>query len=281
MRIGIPTESRAGERLVAATPKTVAPAGRPRLRRRRRARGRATPRRSAAEAYEAAGATRRGRRTTSGPSDVVAKVNAPTDDEVAALRPGATLVAMLAPASAPALVERPARAGRDRARARRRAAHLPRAGARRAQHDVQRRRLPRGGRGRRGVRRHVHRPGHRGGQDAAGAGVRHRRGRGRARGDRRGRQHGRPRPRVRRAARGRRADRVDGRDVRAGGGRPAGGQRRRVRQRADRRAGAADRSRCTPPRRPTRTSSSPPRWCAGTRRRRSPRRWSPGCGPAA
>ena len=46
-------------------------------------------------------------------------------------------------------------------------------------------------------------------------------------------------------------------------------------------AGAADRSRCTPPSRPTRTSSSRPRWCAGTRRPRSPRRWSPGCGPAA
>ena len=53
------------------------------------------------EAYEAAGRDGRAAPPTSGRSDVVAKVNAPTDDEVAALRPGATLVAMLAPASGP------------------------------------------------------------------------------------------------------------------------------------------------------------------------------------
>ncbi|KQY23351.1 NAD(P) transhydrogenase subunit alpha [Cellulomonas sp. Root485] len=103
MRIGIPIESRPGERLVAATPKTVGQlvglgyevvvesgAG-----------DSATFR---DQDYAAAGATVGGVADV-WHADVVAKVNPPTDAEVASLRRGATLVAMLAPASSPALVE--------------------------------------------------------------------------------------------------------------------------------------------------------------------------------
>ncbi len=103
MRIGIPTESRAGERLVAATPTTVAQLvglGYEVVVQR----GAGDAATFGAPAYESAGATVADAAEVWG-CDVVAKVNAPTDDEVAALRPGATLVAMLAPASAPHLVE--------------------------------------------------------------------------------------------------------------------------------------------------------------------------------
>jgi NAD(P) transhydrogenase subunit alpha len=103
MRIGIPTESRTGERLVAATPKTAAQlVGLGYEVVVERGAGDAATFR--AEAYEAAGASV-GNAAAVWSSDVVAKVNAPTDDEVAALTPGATLIAMLAPASAPALVD--------------------------------------------------------------------------------------------------------------------------------------------------------------------------------
>ncbi|WP_421732533.1 Re/Si-specific NAD(P)(+) transhydrogenase subunit alpha [Cellulomonas sp.] len=103
MRIGIPTESRAGERLVAATPKTVAQlVGLGYEVVVQRGAGDAATFR--AETYEAAGATVADAADVWS-SDVVAKVNPPTEAEVASLRPGATLVAMLAPAAAPALVE--------------------------------------------------------------------------------------------------------------------------------------------------------------------------------
>jgi NAD(P) transhydrogenase subunit alpha len=103
MRIGIPTESRPGERLVAATPTTVSQlVGLGYEVVVQRGAGDAATFRP--EAYEAAGATVADADTVWS-SDVVAKVDAPTDDEVARLRPGATLIAMLAPASAPALVE--------------------------------------------------------------------------------------------------------------------------------------------------------------------------------
>ena len=108
MRIGIPTESRAGERLVAATPKTVGQlVGLGYEVVVERGAGDSATFRD--EAYEAAGATV-GDAADVWHSDVVAKVNPPTDAEVASLRPGATLVAMLAPAASPALVEEPARA---------------------------------------------------------------------------------------------------------------------------------------------------------------------------
>ena len=109
MRIGIPRESRPGETLVAATAKTAAQlaalgydvvveqgAG------------------AAADqpdaAYEEAG-VRVGPGTDVWSSDVVVKVNAPTDDEIGLLRPGATVVALLAPARSPELVERLGAAG--------------------------------------------------------------------------------------------------------------------------------------------------------------------------
>ncbi|WP_062209940.1 Re/Si-specific NAD(P)(+) transhydrogenase subunit alpha [Demequina oxidasica] len=103
MRIGVPKESRPGERLVAASPKTVGllnklgfevvvetgagiAASFPDL------------------AYVGAGATI----SDSGgvwACDVVTKVNAPDDAEVAALRQGSLLVSMLAPADHPELLD--------------------------------------------------------------------------------------------------------------------------------------------------------------------------------
>lgn len=101
MRIGIPTESRAGERLVAATPRTVE--------------------KLVALGYEVVVQRGAGEGATFGDAayedagavvgddvwgcDVVAKVNPPTSAEVQALTPGSTLVAMLSPGSSPELVE--------------------------------------------------------------------------------------------------------------------------------------------------------------------------------
>lgn len=104
MRIGIPRESKSGETLVAATPATAAQlmklgyevvieagAG------------------SAADqpdsAYEAQG-VRVVDASTVWSSDVVAKVNAPSDDEIGKLRRGAVLISMMAPARSPELVEK-------------------------------------------------------------------------------------------------------------------------------------------------------------------------------
>src|SRR6187455_3070079 len=104
MRIGIPTESRHGERLVAATPKTVgqlvglgydvvveAGAG--------------TAASFSDEAYAAAGA-RVVDAEQAWSSDVVHKVNAPSDEEISRLRPGTVLVSLMAPALSPELVEK-------------------------------------------------------------------------------------------------------------------------------------------------------------------------------
>ena len=104
MRIGIPRESRPGETLVAATAKTteqlvklgydvVVEAGA----------GVSADVPDAA--YVEAGATL-GTAEDVWASDVVVKVQAPSDDEVARLREGATLVSLLAPARSPELVER-------------------------------------------------------------------------------------------------------------------------------------------------------------------------------
>lgn len=109
MRIGVPREAADDERLVAATPRTVE---------RLRALGfdvvvehdagaRAT---FPDTAYVKAGASVVDAAGVWG-SDVVVAVNAPTDAQVALLRPGATLVAMLYPGSRPALVDRLAAAG--------------------------------------------------------------------------------------------------------------------------------------------------------------------------
>ncbi len=99
MRIGIPHESRAGERLVAATPKTVGQLV---------ALGYDVVVQSGAgagatfsdEAYAAAGATI-GDKTQVWASDIVTAVNAPTAAEIAAMTPGSTLIAMLGPAANP------------------------------------------------------------------------------------------------------------------------------------------------------------------------------------
>jgi NAD(P) transhydrogenase subunit alpha len=109
VRIGIPRESRPGETLVAATAKTAsqlaalgydvvveAGAG------------------AAADQPDTAFAdagVRLGTADEVWGSDVVVKVNAPTDDEVARLRRGATVISLMAPARSPELVERLAAAG--------------------------------------------------------------------------------------------------------------------------------------------------------------------------
>ena len=104
MHIGVPRESRPRETRVAATPKTVgqlvglgynvvveAGAG------------------AAAsfsdEAYAAAGARVVDAEQAWG-SDVVHKVNAPSDEEISRLRPGTVLVSLMAPALSPELVEK-------------------------------------------------------------------------------------------------------------------------------------------------------------------------------
>jgi NAD(P) transhydrogenase subunit alpha len=99
MRIGVPREHHAGERLVAATPATV-----PRLRRlgydvvvEAGAGSEAT---FPDDAYADAGATL-GTTAEVWGSDVVTAVRAPDDARLALLRPGAVLVAQLAPAAHP------------------------------------------------------------------------------------------------------------------------------------------------------------------------------------
>jgi H+-translocating NAD(P) transhydrogenase subunit alpha len=109
VRIGIPRESRPGETLVAATAKTAS--------------------QLAALGYDVVVEQGAGvladqpdhAFTDAGvqvvpadevwASDVVVKVNAPTDDEVARLRHGATIISLMAPARSPELVERLAAAG--------------------------------------------------------------------------------------------------------------------------------------------------------------------------
>ncbi|NHT19278.1 Re/Si-specific NAD(P)(+) transhydrogenase subunit alpha, partial [Cellulomonas sp. IC4_254] len=99
MRIGVPKEARPGERLVAATPATVA--------RLAKLGYEVVVEHGAGEAasfpdaaYAEAGAAL-GDAAEVWASDVVTTVNAPADAEVAALTPGATLVSMLAPAAHP------------------------------------------------------------------------------------------------------------------------------------------------------------------------------------
>ncbi|MCW2736905.1 Re/Si-specific NAD(P)(+) transhydrogenase subunit alpha [Nocardioides sp.] len=109
MRIGIPRESRPGETLVAATAKTAAQLA---------ALGYDVVVEAGAgvaadqpdTAYADAGVAV-GTGADVWGSDVVVKVNAPTDDEIARLRTGATVIALLAPARSPELVERLAAAG--------------------------------------------------------------------------------------------------------------------------------------------------------------------------
>ncbi len=109
MQIGVPRESRARETRVAATPKTVAQlvglgydvvvetdAG-------------------ALASFDDAAYAAAGARVVSADeawgSQIVHKVNPPTDEEIARLRPGTVLVALLAPALSPDLVEKLRAAG--------------------------------------------------------------------------------------------------------------------------------------------------------------------------
>lgn len=109
MRIGIPRESASGETLVAATAITVAQL---------RKLGYDVVVESGAgahadvrdEAYAEAEASVGTAEDVWG-SDIVIKVNAPSEDEIGRLRRGATVIAQMAPARSPELVERLARAG--------------------------------------------------------------------------------------------------------------------------------------------------------------------------
>lgn len=109
MQIGIPRETRARETRVAATPKTVEQLlglGYDVV----VERGAGEAASFSDEAYAVAGA-----RVVTAPeawgSQVVHKVNAPSDEEIALLAPGATLVSLLAPALNPDLVEKLRAAG--------------------------------------------------------------------------------------------------------------------------------------------------------------------------
>lgn len=109
MRIGIPRESRPGETLVAATAKTasqLAALGYDVV----VEQGAGVAADQPDTAYTDAG-VRVGPADDVWSSDVVVKINAPTDDEIARLRPGATVIALLAPARSPELVERLGAAG--------------------------------------------------------------------------------------------------------------------------------------------------------------------------
>ena len=104
MRIGVPKETRPGETRAAATPKTVAQLT---------ALGYEVQVESgtgglssfADHAYEEAGASIASTEEVWG-SDIVVKINAPSDAEIAQLRPGAMLASLLSPALAPELLEK-------------------------------------------------------------------------------------------------------------------------------------------------------------------------------
>ena len=108
MRIGVPRESRPGETRVAATPKTVEQI---------RALGYAVFVESGAglassfddAAYQHAGADVIDEAVWN--ADVLLKINAPSEAEIALLRPGQVVVSLIAPALNPALVDRLAAQG--------------------------------------------------------------------------------------------------------------------------------------------------------------------------
>ena len=98
MRIGVPREERAGERLVAATPSTVAQLGKLGFEVAVEA-GAGEAASYPDDAFAEAGAIVTDA-TTVWSSDVVTTVNAPTSERIASLRSGATLIGMLGPHSA-------------------------------------------------------------------------------------------------------------------------------------------------------------------------------------
>jgi NAD(P) transhydrogenase subunit alpha len=103
VRIGVPQESRPGEARVAATPKTVGQLiglGYEVV----VERGAGTLAAFSDEAYAAAGASVVDA-ADAWASDVVLKVNAPSEPEIALLKPGAILASLISPALSPELVE--------------------------------------------------------------------------------------------------------------------------------------------------------------------------------
>lgn len=109
MRIGIPRESRPGETLVAATAKTagrLAALGYDVVVEQGAGAAADQPDVAFTEAGIAVGTA-----DDVWSSDIVVKVNAPTDEEIARLLPGATVVSLMAPARSPELVERLAAQG--------------------------------------------------------------------------------------------------------------------------------------------------------------------------
>ncbi|PIE27513.1 MAG: NAD(P)(+) transhydrogenase (Re/Si-specific) subunit alpha [Micrococcales bacterium] len=109
MRIGIPRESKAGETLVAATAQTAGQLAKL---------GYEVVVESGAgvladqpdSAFTAAGISL-GSSQDVWASDIVVKVNAPDDEEIQRLRPGATVVSLMAPARSPELLEKLQAAG--------------------------------------------------------------------------------------------------------------------------------------------------------------------------
>ncbi len=104
MRIGIPRESQPGESLVAATPKTaaqMATLGYEVVVELGAGLGADQP----DSAYVDAGVAV-AEQAEVWASDVVVKLNPPTDEEIGWLRPGATIVSLMSPATSPELIER-------------------------------------------------------------------------------------------------------------------------------------------------------------------------------
>ena len=109
MRIGIPRESRPGETLVAATSTTAAQLqklGYDVVVESGAGEASAQP-----DAAFTAAEIPVGSADDVWSSDIVVKVNAPTTDEIARLRPGTTVISMMAPARSPELVEALSAAG--------------------------------------------------------------------------------------------------------------------------------------------------------------------------
>ena len=240
MRIGVPRETRPGETRVAATPKTVEAI---------RALGYAVfveRGAGALSSFDDAAYARAGADVVDEEvwhADVLLKINAPTEAEIALLRPGQVLVSLLAPALNPDLVQTLAARGVtalamdavpriSRAQSLDVLSSMANIGGYRAVVEAAHE-----------FGSLLHRSGHRRGQGAAGQGARRGRRRRRARRDRHGILAGCRGAGLRRPPGGRRAGRVDGRGVpahrhRAGG--PLGRRLRQGDQRRLRRQGRAD-----------------------------------------
>ena len=109
MRIGIPRESRPGETLVAATAKTaeqLAKLGYEVI----VESGAGAAADQADEAFTSTG-TSVGSADDVWSSDIVVKVNAPTDEEIARLKRGATIISLMAPMRSPELIAKLEAAG--------------------------------------------------------------------------------------------------------------------------------------------------------------------------